>query len=134
MNNPLFMRKYRGRQRKDSPIIERSFLGPWGRNKYHARRTRLDGHVFDSAAEARRYITLRCLRDTGAIFGLVVHPRFRLDVNGVHIADYVADFEYYTPEKERVVEDVKGMRLAVYRMKAKLMKAIHGIEIREVRA
>ena len=107
------------------------------RNKYNARRVKLDDYTFDSAAEARRYITLRCLRDTGAIVSLVVHPRFRLDVNGVHIADYVADFEYFLPDKTRVIEDVKSpitRTLGTYRLKSKLLRVLHGITISEVRA
>jgi hypothetical protein len=38
-----------------------------------------------------------------------VHPRYRLEVNGVHIADYAADFEYIDrATRTKVVEDVKG--------------------------
>lgn len=32
----------------------------------------------------------------------------------------------------KVVEDVKGVRTLAYKFKKKLMKAVHGIEIREV--
>ena len=32
-----------------------------------------------------------------------------------------------------VVEDVKGMTTAMFKLKAKLMKAVHGIEVRVVK-
>ena len=43
---------------------------------------------------------------------------------------YKADFRYIE-KGETVVEDVKGMRTPVYNLKRHLMKAVHGIEIRE---
>lgn len=46
---------------------------------------------------------------------------------------YVADFTYFDKEKGvPVVEDVKGMRTAVYKLKKRLMAERYGIEIAEV--
>lgn len=46
---------------------------------------------------------------------------------------YVADFVYFDKEKgELVVEDVKGVKTDVYKLKRKLMRSIYGIEIQEV--
>lgn len=49
---------------------------------------------------------------------------------------YIADFVYYNsplPFKDcLVVEDVKGMKTEVYRIKKKLMLHVHGIKIKEV--
>ena len=103
-------------------------------NKYHARKVQgIDGQTFDSQAEARRYAELVTLQDAGFITRLRVHPVYRLEVNGVLICRYEGDFAYFESDRE-VVEDVKGVRTRVYVMKRKLMKAIHGIEIREVEA
>ena len=66
----------------------------------------------------------------GEIDELARQVRFRLDVNGVHVAVYVADFTYVR-DGERITEDVKGAITPVYRLKKKLMKACHGIEILE---
>ena len=43
---------------------------------------------------------------------------------------YIADFVYYEGKKE-IVEDVKGYRTDVYKLKKRLMWVVHGIEIRE---
>lgn len=51
---------------------------------------------------------------------------------------YVGDFSWRGPAPlaELVVEDVKSpaTRTPVYRLKRKLVKAIHGIDVQEVRA
>lgn len=44
---------------------------------------------------------------------------------------YIADF-VYEENGETVVEDVKGIRTADYKIKRKLMLWVHGIRIREV--
>lgn len=105
------------------------------RSKYNAKRTEVDGIRFDSLAEARRYNELKLLQRAGEISELVVHPKFRIDVEGQHICDYEADFSYQ-PERsyEPVIEDVKGMRTDVYKLKRKLVKAIWHIDITEIAA
>lgn len=100
--------------------------------KYGNCETEVDGTMFDSIAEARHYETLRTLERVGAIHDLKLQPRFPLMVNGEKIGTYVADFQYVDTEGRLVVEDVKGMRTPVYKLKKKLMKAVHGIEIEEV--
>lgn len=103
------------------------------RSKYNNRRVTLDGYTFDSQAEAQRYQELCLMRTAGDIADLAVHPRYPLVVNGETVATYVADFAYTTWDGIEVVEDVKGVRTAVYRLKAKLMHALYGIRIVEVR-
>jgi hypothetical protein len=104
-------------------------------SKYNNRRVTLDGHTFDSVAERRRYQELCLLRAAGELTGLVTHPRFPLVVNGVPIATYEADFGYTeTATGRAVVEDVKGVRTDVYRIKCRLMRACYGIEVKEVAA
>lgn len=46
--------------------------------------------------------------------------------------EYVADFVYWTDSKTRIVEDAKGYRTDVYKIKKKLMLQVHGIWIKEV--
>ena len=45
---------------------------------------------------------------------------------------YVADFVYKDAEGNEVVEDVKGFRTAEYLLKKKMMRALLGIQIKEV--
>ena len=103
------------------------------RSKYNARRTTVDGITFDSGAESRRYSELVLLERAKDIRGLERQPRFRLEVGGVHVCTYVADFSYWRGD-ERIVEDVKGVRTATFIIKKKLMRAIYGIDVVEVRA
>jgi hypothetical protein len=100
-------------------------------SKYKAIRTTIDGHTFASKAEANRYQHLKLLEKAGQITNLSLQPRYALDVGGVHICNYIADFRYWD-EGGRVVEDVKGVRTPVYKLKKKLMLACHGIVIKEV--
>ena len=45
---------------------------------------------------------------------------------------YRADFVYYDVEKKQlIVEDSKGVRTEVYKIKRKLMLFLHGIKIKE---
>jgi hypothetical protein len=95
--------------------------------------TNVDGHTFHSKKEARRYMDLLALQVAGLIRDLETQPRFRLEVGGVHICDYFADFRYWdVPRNEIVVEDVKGVRTDVYKLKKQMMLALHGIEVEEI--
>lgn len=66
----------------------------------------------------------------GVISGLRRQVSFRLVVNGVKVCRYVADFVYIRGGV-RVVEDVKGFRDRVYKLKARLMLACYGVVILE---
>lgn len=98
--------------------------------KYHAVKTTIDGIVFDSKAEAARYNTLKLLERNGDIKLLVIHPVYPLTVNGQKIGKYIADFSYYENGRH-IVEDVKGVKTPIYRLKKKLVKALYGVDILE---
>jgi hypothetical protein len=102
-------------------------------SKLHNVRTQVDGITFDSLDEAAHYGELKIEEKAGLITDLHVHKPFRLVVNGVHVCDYVSDFTYRRDGK-LVVEDVKspGTITYAYRIKKKLMLAVHGIVIQEV--
>jgi hypothetical protein len=100
--------------------------------KYGNRKTEVDGHLFDSAAEARRYGELKLLLDAGKIERLTLQPRYTLyGSDGEKVCTYVADFTYLEDGAWKV-EDVKGVKTAVYRIKKKLMKADYGIDVIEI--
>ena len=101
-------------------------------SKYNAVPTEVDGIRFHSAKEARRYSELLLMVKADEIKDLRLQVKYSLDVNGVHICNYFADFVYYDFKfSKEIVEDSKGMRTKEYKLKAKLMKACHGIEIFE---
>ena len=103
--------------------------------KYNARKVVDDGITFDSQAEHRRYCELRLLQQAGQIANLQVHVPYQIVLNDVKIARYVADFVYDDLETgQRRIEDVKGMRTDVYKLKKKLVEAQYGVEIYEVAA
>lgn len=100
--------------------------------KYGNVPTVVNGRSFHSKKEARRYMDLLALEKAGLIQELETQPKFRLDVNGVHVCAYLADFQYFdVPRGEVVVEDVKGVRTEVYKLKRRLMLAVHRIEVEE---
>ena len=120
-------------------------------NKYHAEKVELDGEVFDSRKEARRWQDLRLLEKAGEISDLRRQVKYTLiptqreaptftktgkEKPGRVIereVSYVSDFTYIDNRTgETVVEDVKGFRTEVYRIKKKLMLYVHGIRVTEV--
>ena len=87
---------------------------------------------FASMKEMRRYNELQLLVKAGEIGDLKLQVKYPLVVNDVQICNYIADMVYTDYRTmQTVVEDVKGMKTPVYRLKAKLMKACHGIDILE---
>lgn len=102
-------------------------------SKYHNTKTTVNGIAFDSKKEAARYGELVWLAKAGAIQDLRLQVPFELIPKqaGERAVRYIADFVYMENGK-MVVEDVKGVRTDVYKIKKKLMLAVHGIRIREV--
>lgn len=91
------------------------------RHKYNARKVEIDGHKFDSAKEAARYQELKLQEHCGVVSGLELQPEFILQeaFGGYRAIIYRADF-LYQKDGETVVEDVKGMKTAVYQIKKKM--------------
>lgn len=124
------------------------------RRKYGNTKITVDGIQFDSKREAARYQELKLLERAGVISFLQRQTKFQLipeqhaSSNAVytkgprkgqrkpgklleHECSYIADF-CYIQNGETVVEDAKGYRTEVYRIKKKLMLERYGIQIREV--
>lgn len=91
--------------------------------------TKTDDGTFHSDAEHHRWLSLKLLERAGHIRNLERQVRFSFDHNGVHICDYIADFAYFDGE-QRVIEDKKGVETEVFKLKAKMMLAFYGIEVR----
>jgi len=101
-------------------------------NKYRNIKTVVDNIAFHSKKEANHYIILKSMLNAGEISDLKLQERFRLEMNGVKVCDYISDFTYLDKYGLKHVVDVKGVLTQVYRIKKKLMKACHGIDIVEV--
>lgn len=109
------------------------------RQKYANQRVEIDGQVFDSKAEARYWGHLQIRLKAGEISNLRRQVPFEL-APAVVIGGrkrpplrYVADFVWEEGGRE-VVADVKGCVVDVFRVKRHLMKAVHGIDILEIRS
>lgn len=122
------------------------------RSKYHAKPLTVDGIRFASTREARRYGELRLLVLAGQIWDLTLQPSFELHVRyggppiyltmqtgprepvlpaeGT-VGVYRADFAYATKDGT-IVEDVKGVRTALYNWKKKHVEIEYGVRIVEV--
>lgn len=95
------------------------------KSKYNAVKTEVDGIKFDSKIESKRYAKLKLLERAGVIENLKLQPRFLLqegfirDGHKERKIEYIADFQYER-DGQTVVEDVKGTRTEVYKLKRKL--------------
>lgn len=102
------------------------------KSKFGNRKTVVDAITFDSKKEASRYIQLKCLQNAGLIKDLQMQKKYYFEMNGYSIFHYKADFVYYCYErKDVIVEDVKGYKTPLYKLKKKLIEAQHGIVITE---
>lgn len=103
---------------------------PAKRSKYGAVKTVFGTEVFDSRRECHRFIELRHMQRAGLISELERQVAYDLTVNGVKVAKIIPDFRYRRGD-EVVVEDVKSTptMTPIFRLKAKLLKAIHGVTL-----
>lgn len=101
-------------------------------SKYHAQPAMVDGIRLASRKEATRYRELRLLEQAGAIQDLRLQVPFVLLPKSQYgrAVKYIADF-VYTENGRQVVEDAKGYRTDVYKLKRRLMAELLGIEIKE---
>ncbi len=117
------------------------------RSKFGNKAVEVDGIRFDSKREAARYQVLKVRMQAGDIRRLQCQRRYpltalRQDNSPIDVAEYVADFEYEEVDDDgihpvigeqwrRIVEDVKGHRTDVYKLKKRWFEAQYGITIRE---
>lgn len=101
-------------------------------NKYHNKKVEVDGYIFDSRKEARRYRELKLLERAGEIDNLQLQVPFILFKHSMYgrVVKYVADF-VYIENGQTVVEDVKGFKTGVYKLKKRIMAELFGIVIKE---
>jgi len=105
-------------------------------NKYHAKKTTIDGIAYDSKFEANRHQELKLLERAHVISGLQRQVKFELipKQKGERACCYIADFAYFEGKK-LIVEDTKSKATMTpeYVIKRKLMKQKYPeYEFREV--
>ncbi len=113
-----------------NPLVQA--LKPAYRSKYRNRPTFVDGLRFDSMAEARRWTELQILEKAGDIKNLKRQAPFACVVNGEHVCKYIADFTY-EKNSRFIAEDVKGVETALFKLKAALLHACHGLDVEIVK-
>lgn len=99
-------------------------------NKYFNKKVIVDGIKFDSKKEAKRFQELMILKKSGLIKELELQPVFELQEpytnnkgEKVRAITYKADFIYFDIHLDRyIVEDVKGYKTDVYKLKKKLFE------------
>ena len=106
-------------------------------SKYHAKRIYMYDRWFASKAEAARYQELKLLEAAGEISDLQTQvtfellPGFRDPEGHKHLpTKYIADF-VYRQNGRTIVEDKKGFRTDVFKLKKKLMWIKHGVWVKE---
>lgn len=97
--------------------------------KYNNKKTQVDMYVFDSALEAKRYKQLVLLEKAGEIKNLETQVKFELqeafrkNKKYFRSITYIADFMYFDNRTgQTVVEDTKGMKTDVFKIKQKLFE------------
>lgn len=95
------------------------------RNKYRNKKTVVGGITFDSQKEGNRWFELKLLEGVGDIHDLELQPKFEIipaiNWNGKRLRAryYIADFRY-NQNGITIVEDCKGYRTDVYKLKRQL--------------
>lgn len=96
-------------------------------NKYGNKKITVDNILFDSKKEAKRYQQLKLMEKAGLITNLALQPKFILQDSFVYKnrtyrkIEYIADFSYVRVEDDiLVIEDVKGLKTDVYKIKEKM--------------
>lgn len=105
-------------------------------SKYYNKKTTYKGTIYDSKKEAIRAKELDILQRAGLICNLErqrpfeLQPSFRVCGTAIRPITYVADFYYYDKTKQSwVVEDTKGFRTEVYKLKKKMFLYKYSNEI-----
>lgn len=97
-------------------------------SKYHAQKVEVDGKKFDSKHESRDYLKLKSMEDSSIINNLQTQVSFELqpkyttkDGRKIRSISYVADF-VYERDGQTYVQDSKGMKTDVYKLKRKMFE------------
>lgn len=110
----------------DTPDAER--MQAWHTPGHPAQDCTGQPEKIDSKGEARTYIALAEAEDRGYIENLRRQVVFLIEINGVRIGRYTADFTFEHQGRGRVI-DVKGWATDLAKFRRKVVQAVHGIEV-----
>lgn len=103
--------------------------------KYHnLKGYEVDGIKFDSKKEANRYKELKIFERAGKIKDLKLQVPYTLIPKSEYGREikYYADFVYFDlDENEEIVEDTKGFKTDIYKIKKRLFQEKYHKEIKE---
>jgi protein associated with RNAse G/E len=102
------------------------------KSKYNAVKCVVNGIKFDSKKEARAYVSLKQLHTLGKLSNLELQVPYVCKVNAVKICTYKADFRITWIDGKVEILDAKGFKTPVYKLKKKLVEALHNIKIVEI--
>lgn len=104
--------------------------------KYKAKKVEVDGIIFDSKREARHYGELQMRLAAGEVAKVELQPVIEIvpkcvgpDGKAQRAITYRGDFKVTYPDGRVEVQDVKGMVTKDFRLKEKMLWALHGIRI-----
>ena len=106
-------------------------------NKYKNKKITINNITFDSKKESLRYQQLKLLERARVISNLELQKKYilqdKFELNGKKYREisYVADFVYIQDGKT-IVEDTKGFRTEVYKLKKKMFMYKYKMEIKEI--
>lgn len=111
------------------------------KNKYGNEKIVVDGQEFDSLLEYSRYRQLKILERAKEIKDLQrqvpfeLQPSYKKGNKTIRGINYIADFVYIDLRTgNKVVEDTKGYRNEVYKLKKKLFEYVYkDMQITEIR-
>lgn len=94
-------------------------------NKYNATKTTYKGYTYMSGKEARYAMYLDAEKAAGRIVDYTRQFKMSLDLNGVHIANYYADFLVEHTNGVMEIVDIKGVVTDLFRLKWKLAQSLY---------
>jgi hypothetical protein len=108
-------------------------------SKFNAKKTDVDGVVFDSKKEASYYIKLKALRkaknEAERVSYIELQPKFDIIIDDKKLGFYKADFRVGYADGRTEVVDIKGYKKGaayqLFRLKKKVIEALYNINIIE---
>lgn len=98
------------------------------RHKFRAKPCEYENIKFASKKEAKRYLELKALQRLGEVIFFLRQTPFHL-TGGVK---YVCDYLVFWQDGYVTIEDVKGMRTDMYKLKKKQVETLYPITITEI--
>lgn len=113
-----------------------SYLKLWqtGRNKYHAKKTMVNGKKYDSLKEGSKAMELEQLKKNKAIKDFESHKKIELfGENGTRVCNYFADFVIEHNDGTTEILDIKSKITAtpVFRLKWKMVEDKYKDEVKK---